>query len=242
MDLRTLNRKQDVLHTNLGDNYVNVTIYSLSLFIPQIISSPEIQYIFNETVSTKVTLGFEFWTTDRTPVDTAREFQIDISSASNIKSPLYLIAAHQKTQRPDPTNPAVNLCNNRFKNFIFDHVGVREILFRNRGRTLPKNPVLVNYEENNYLDQYRDLKLFFKEYFGDQLRSPITSYDKMKNYYPIQIIDLRYQVDLLIPKKNRLFEEYDDNPTKTNLYIILTKHREIKMISDGNKITGIEIV
>ena len=64
----------------------------------------------------------------------------------------------------------------------------------------------------------------------------------MKNYYPIQIIDLRFQVDHISPNKIRLFQEYDDNPTNTNLYTTLIKHREIKMISDGNKIIGDEVV
>ena len=72
--------------------------------------------------------------------------------------------------------------------------------------------------------------------------SPIISYDKMKNYYPIQLIDLRFQVDHIPPKKIRLFEEYDDNPANTILYLILIKHREIKMISDGNKIISVEVV
>ena len=54
---------------------------------------------------------------------------------------------------------------------------------------------MVNYGENNYLEQYKDLKLFYKEYVGEQLLSPIISYDKMKTYYPIQIIDLRFKVD-----------------------------------------------
>ena len=64
----------------------------------------------------------------------------------------------------------------------------------------------------------------------------------MKTYYPIQIIDLRFQVDHLSPKKIRFFEEIDDNPTNTILYIILLKEREIKMISDGNKIISVEVV
>ena len=86
---------------------------------------------------------------------------------------------------------------------------------------------MVNYGENNYLEQYRDLKMFYKEYVGEQLLSPIMSYDKTKNYYPIQIIDLRFEVDHISPKKIRLFEEYDPNRTNTNLYVILMKHREI---------------
>ena len=212
------------------------------MFIPQLIPSPETQVIFNEAISQTFTLSYESWTTDRKPVDTAREFQVDISSASNINSPLYLIAAHQKTQRPDPANPAVNLSNNRFNNAIFDHVDVRKYYSEIDGIPYPKNPVMVNFEENNYLEQYKDLKLFYKEYVGDQLLSPIITYDKMKNYYPIQIIDLQFQVDHISPKKIRLFEEYDPNPVNTILYVILIKHREIKLISDGNKIISVEVV
>ena len=241
LDLRTSNRKQDILYTNLGDNDVNVTINGINLFIPQIIPSPETQVYFNEAISKTFTLSYESWTTDRKPVDTAREFQVDISSASNINSPLYLIAAHQKTQRPDPANPANNLPNNRFNNSIFDDVEVRKYCSEIDCVRYPKNPVMVIFAENNYL-QYRDLKLFHKEYVGEPMLNPIISYDKMKKYYPIQIIDLRFQVDHISPKKIRLFEEYDDNPVNTNLYVISIKHREIKMISDGNKIIGVEVV
>ena len=242
LDLRTSNRKQDILYTNLGDNDVNVTIISINLFIPQIIPSPETQVYFNEAISKTFTLSFESWTTDRKPVDIAREFQIDISSASNINSPLYLIAAHQKTQRPDPANPANNLSNNRFNNSIFDDLEVKKYYSEKDGVRYPKNPVMVNFAENNYLEQYRDLKLFYKEYVGEPMLNPIISYDKMKKYYPIQIIDLRVQVDHLSPKKIRLFEKYDNNPVNTNLYVILIKHREIKMISDGKKIISVEVV
>ena len=74
------------------------------------------------------------------------------------------------------------------------------------------------------------------------LLSPIKTYDKMKTYYPIQIIDLRFQVDHLSPKKIGLFEEYDPKPTNTILFIILIKHREIKMTSDNNTIISVEVV
>ena len=64
--------------------------------------------------------------TDKKPADAAKEFQIDISSALNINSPLYLIAAHQHTQRTDLANAAINLSNNRFNNALFDHVKLKE--------------------------------------------------------------------------------------------------------------------
>ena len=108
LDLRTSNRKQDMLDPTLGDNDVNVTTNSTSLFIPQIIPSPQTQVYFMYTILKSCTLSYESWMTDRKPVDTAKEFQIDISSASKINSPLYLVAAHQHTQRLDPANPAVN--------------------------------------------------------------------------------------------------------------------------------------
>ena len=72
-----------------------------------------------------------------------------------------------------------------------------------------------NYDENNYLDQYGNLKLFQKIYFGEQLLSPIISYDKIKTCYSIQIMDLRIEVDHVTPTKIRLFDEYDGNPVNT---------------------------
>ena len=64
-----------------------------------------------------------------------------------------------------------------------------------------KNPVMVNFEENNHLEQYKDLKLFYKEYVGEPMLSPIITYDKNEDYYPIQTIDLRFQVVYISPKK-----------------------------------------
>ena len=242
LDFGTSNRKRDILYTTMGDEDVYVTINSISLFIPQIIPSPETQVNFNQAISETFTLSFESWTTDRKLVDTGKEFQIDISSASIINSPLYSIAAHQKTQRPDAADETINLSRNRFNNAIFDNVKVRKNYAEIDGVRYPKNPVMVDFDKNTYLDQYRDLKLFYKEYVGEPMLNPIITYDKMKKYYPFQIIDLRFQVDHISPKKIRLFEEYDDNPTNTYIDIILIKHREIKMISDGNKIISVEVI
>ena len=64
----------------------------------------------------------------------------------------------------------------------------------------------------------------------------------MNAFYPIQVIALRFQIDYITPKKFRLFEEYENTPENTNLYVILIKHRENNMVSDGNKFTGIELI
>ena len=86
------------------------------------------------------------------------------------------------------------------------------------------------------------MKKIHKEYLGEEPLSPIIRYDQMNTYYPTQISDLKFQKDYMTPRKTRLFQEYDENPTQKDLYVILFKHREIKMISNGNEISGVEII
>ena len=151
---------------------------------------------FNEAISQSLTISSESWTTDQKPVNTAKEFQVDISSASNINSPLYLIAAHQRTQRLDPADPTTSLSNNRFNNTFSDKVQVRKLYSEIDGTRFRKNPIMTDYDENNYLDEYRDIKLIYREYVGEPMLAPIITYDKRKKYYPFEIIDLRFQVDM----------------------------------------------
>ena len=81
----------------------------------------------------------------------------------------------------------------------------------------------MDYETNNYLDQYRDLKLFYREYVGEPLLSPFINYPDMKNFYPIQIIDLRFQTDHITPKKIQLFEEYINDPANARLFLYINQ-------------------
>ena len=158
LHLQTSNRKRDILYTTLGYDDVIVTINNISLFIPQIIPSPESQVYFKKGISKTFTLSYESWTTDQKPVDTANEFQINVISASNNNSPLYLIAAHQKIQRPDPADLTINLPNNKFNNAFFDQVKIREYYAEIDGVRYPKNPIMIKYDENIYLNQNKDLK------------------------------------------------------------------------------------
>ena len=151
------------------------------------------------------------------------------------------MAARQKTQRPDPANPAKTLSNNRFNNAIFDNVSVEKYYVETDGIRYPKDPFMINYREKNYLNQYKDLEKIHKEYVGEQVLSPTRFYDEIKTCFPIQIFDLIFQFDYGRPKKNRLSEEYDENPTHTDLKVILLKPRENKKISEGNKISGVEV-
>ena len=64
----------------------------------------------------------------------------------------------------------------------------------------------------------------------------------MKYLYPIQITDLRHQVDHLTPKKIQIFEEVSEDPANERLLIIIVRHRQIEMISDGNKIMEVKFI
>ena len=83
---------------------------------------------------------------------------------------------------------------------------------------------------------------YFKEYVGEEILNPFLPYPDMKTKYPIQVIDLRFQVDHITPKKIQLFEEYRANPGNAKLFIILIRRREIEMISDGNKLIEVKVI
>ena len=71
---------------------------------------------------------------------------------------------------------------------------------------------------------------------------PYITYPDMKYFYPFQITDLRHQVDHLTPKKIQLFEKISEDPANERLFIILVRHRQVEMISDGNKIIEVKVI
>ena len=111
--------------------------------------------------------------------------ELVIGSSQNNQSPKYLIGAHQTRARADTANKNNNIA-------IFDHINLKKYYVEIDGRRYPRDNVPVNYEQNDYIQQYKDLKLYFKEYVGEPLMSPFISYPDMKTKHPIEIIDLRH--------------------------------------------------
>ena len=229
------NDLQNIIFTTLA-NDINVRINSLYLFVPILTPNSETQVLFNESIKNNYTLTFDSWYTERKIV-TDGEFQVDIASSQSTNSPKYIIAAHQTEDRVGTASKANNIS-------IFDHVDVKKYFAEIDGYRYPKESVITNFTENDYLDQYRDLKSFYQEYVGEELMNPFISYIDMKNKYPIQVIDLRHQIDHISPKKIQLFEEYKNDPVYANkrLYVILIRHKQIEMTSDGNKFIEVKII
>ena len=230
------NDLQNIIFTTLA-NDINVTINSLYLFVPILTPNSETQVLFKESIKNNYTLTFDSCYTERKIFTDGGEFQVHIASSQSTNSPKYLIASHQTEDRLGTANKANNVST-------FDHVDVKKYFVEIDDYRYPKESVLTNFTENDYLDQYRDIKSFYQEYVGEQLMNPFISYTDMKNKYPIQVIDLRHQIDQLSPKKIQLFEEYKNDPVYANkrLYVILIRHQQIEMISDGNKIIKVKVI
>ena len=88
------------------------------------------------------------------------------------------------------------------------------------------------------------MKFVYEEFVGEELLCLFIKHSDMKNNYPIQVIDLRFQVYHITRKKLHLFEKFDKDPANFNarLFVILIRHRQNDVISDGNKIIEIKVI
>ena len=213
---------------------IDVAINNLYLYVPNLIPFVETQVMFNEATQKNYKISYDEWFTERRIISETIT-QLDIGSSQNVQSPKYLIGAHQTKERIDGAISTKNVA-------IFDNLDPRKYYIGIDGQRYPRDSSLMNYEQNDYIEQYKDLKFFFKEYIGEQILSPFISYPDMKTKYPIEIIDLRHQSDHITPKKIQLFLEYGANPENARYFRILIRRREIGLISDGNKLIEIKII
>ena len=224
---------QDIIYTSMADD-INVTINSLYLYIPNLIPSVETQLMFNEATQSNYKISFDEWYTERRIISDLL-VQHDIGSAQNVIQPKYLLCAHQTNLRTTTPDKKIIIA-------IFDNMDLRKYYVEVDSQRYPWDSVLINYEENDYIQQYKDLKLFWEEYIGEPILNPFISYTDMKTKYPIEIIDLRHQSDHITPKKIQLFHEYGTGPDNARLFLILIRRREIELISDGNKLVDIKVI
>ena len=213
---------------------IDVTINSLYLFIPNLIPSVETQLMFNEATQNNYKISFDEWYTERRTISDLL-IQHDIGSAQNVIQLKYLICAHQTNLGTTTPDKKINIA-------FFDNMDIRKYYVEIDGLRYPRDSVLIYYEEKDYIQQYKDLKLFCKENIGEPILNPFISYTDMKTKYPIEIIDLRHQSDYITPKKIQLLHEYGTDPDNARLFLILIRRREIELISDGNKLIEVKVI
>ena len=118
------------------------------------------------------------WYTDGKVIIVRSEFHVDKGSAQNIKILDYVMAAHQSLARFGVPNKTSNIA-------FFDNFDVRKYFVEIYGQRYPKDAVNTYYTENVCLDRYRDLKLFYKEYNGENFFNfflQICSYENFLTY------------------------------------------------------------
>ena len=160
---------QNIIYKTIADaTQINVTINSLYLFVPFLIPATETQLMFNESIQNNYRIFFDEWCTERRNV-TDQIFLVDSGSAQSVNSPKYMICGHHTESRS-------GLPNKRNTNSRFDNNNARKYFIEIDGQRYPRDSVLTNFAEKNFIDQNRDLKMFYKEYVGEELLSPFISY------------------------------------------------------------------
>ena len=134
---------------------INVTIISLYKYIPSLISSVGTQFLFNEATQNNYKISLDEWYTERRLISDLL-VQLDIGSAQQVNSPRYLISAHRTSLRTTTPDRKINIA-------IFDNLDLRKYYVDIDGQRYLRDSVLINYEENDYIRQYNDLRLFLKE-------------------------------------------------------------------------------
>ena len=151
--------------------------------------------MFNEAIMNNQTITFVSWYTERENSNDGQKLQVDIASALHINSPKYLISAFQTNDRTTSNktgNPSIFDTNHVTKYFV-EVDGVR----------YNKDGDLINFAENSYLDHYRDLMLFYKEYLGEELLHPSCILSGIENTLSnLLILDIRL---IILTQKNSIF-------------------------------------
>ena len=135
---------QDIIYTSMADDR-NVSINSLYLYVPNSIPSVETPSMFNEATQNKYEISFIEWYTERRIISDSIN-QHDIGSAQNVIQPKYLICAHQTNLRTTTRDKKINMA-------IFDIMDLRKYYVEIDGQRNLRDSVLVNYEENDYIQQ-----------------------------------------------------------------------------------------
>ena len=152
---------QDISYTTLIDD-IKINFDKFFFYVPIFILDAQTQIMFDDSIKTSFKSSFESRSTDRKFVDTQLEYQVDIGSAQNKTSPKYLIVAHQTAARLGVPNKASDIA-------VFDNLDVRKNHVDNDGVRYLSDGVSNDYASTDYLDRYRDLKLFQKQNVGEEL-------------------------------------------------------------------------
>ena len=205
------NYLQDLICTSMDDDII-VTIKNFYLYIPILIPSVETQLMSNEATQNNYKISFDDYYTERQVVSDMF-VQHDIGSAKQVNKPKYLTCSHQTKHRTSSSDKKIKIA-------IFDNLDLRKHHVEIDSIRYPRKSLLINFEKNDYIAPYKDLKKNFEEYIGVPLINPFISYPDMKTKYHIEIINLRHQPDHIKLKEIQLFREYGTDLDNARFFLV----------------------
>ena len=220
------NDLQNIIYTSMVDDII-VTFNNLNLFVPNFLPSVETQLMFNEATQNIYKFSFDDYCTERRVISDQIN-QVDVGFSQQVNSPQYFIAAHQTRVRADTPNKNNN-------NAIFINIDLRKYYVEIDGQRYPTDNSPLNCEQNDFIEQNKDLQLFYKNYIGEPILNHLVTYPDMKTKSSIEIIALRHQPDHITPKKIQIIQEYGADPDNNRLFFKKIRRREKELIRDGNK-------
>ena len=134
---------------------LKVTINKLYLYVPNLIPLVETQIMFNERTENNYKISYDENFTERRVISD-QITQLDIGSSQNVQSPKYLIGAHQTRISEDTANKTNNIA-------VFDHLNLQKSYIQIDGIRYPRDTVLVNFEQNDCIEQYKDINFFSED-------------------------------------------------------------------------------
>ena len=132
--------------------------------------------MFNEATQNNYKIFFDEWYTERRVISD-EIVQQDRGSAQQVIGPKYLICSHETKDRTNAPDKKNNIA-------IFDNLDLRKYHVEMDSLRYPRDGLYINYEQNDYIEQYKSLKLFFKDYTGEAILNPFISYPDKENKIP----------------------------------------------------------
>ena len=124
---------------------INVTNNNLYLYVPNLTPTFETQVIFNEATQNIYEISYDEYYTQRRVISDMIT-QADIGSSQQVKNPKYLNGAQQTRGRADTAEKINNIA-------MFDNLDLRKLHFELDGIRYPRDSVLVNYKQIDYIEQ-----------------------------------------------------------------------------------------
>ena len=121
--------------------------------------------MFNEATQNIYEISYDEYITRRRVISDLL-VQCDIRLSQKVNSLKYSISAHQTKDRFLTPNKNINIA----KFYLID---LRKYYVEVDGQRYPRDSISKNYTENDYIDQYRDLKIIFREHIGEPVLNPL---------------------------------------------------------------------